>query len=220
MSAVLAAAAWCLLPGPSMQRTIFDTPYVNTAMRALSRRLLRAMGWRAVGLTPDQLRQTPKFVLIAAPHTSNWDFPITLMLCFVLEMRVYWMAKASLFIWPIGWLSRWLGGIAIDRGASHNTVQTTVNTLKARERLIVIVAPEGTRGKVTHWKTGFYHMAHGAGVPIGLAYLDFKEKEGGVGQMYVTSGDIEADMVQIRQFYHGITGKNSDQFDVTSVKNK
>ncbi len=203
-----------------MQHTIFDTPVVNTAMRAISRLLLRLMGWRAVGMAPAELQRTPKFVLIAAPHTSNWDFPITLMLCFVLEMRVYWMAKASLFSWPIGWLSRWLGGIPIDRGASHNTVQSTVNTLSARERLIVIVAPEGTRGRVSHWKTGFYHMAHGAGVPIGMAYLDFRRKEGGVGRFFTTSGDIEADMVQIRQFYQGISGKNSDQFDADSVKKK
>lgn len=203
-----------------MQRTIFDTPVVNTCMRAIARVAMRLTGWRTVGLTPGQLRQTPKFVLIAAPHTSNWDFPITLMLCFVLEMRVYWMAKSSLFAWPIGWLSRWLGGIPIDRGTSNNTVQSTVNTLNGRERLIIIVAPEGTRGKVSHWKTGFYHMAHGAGVPIGLAYLDFKRKEGGVGQMFTTSGDIEADMAQVQQFYRGISGKNSDQFDVDAVKRK
>jgi 1-acyl-sn-glycerol-3-phosphate acyltransferase len=164
-----------------MQTTIFDTPLVNTLMRALSRWTLRLCGWRTAGLTPAELSAVPKYVLIAAPHTSNWDFPVTLMLCFVLRMRVYWMAKASLFAWYIGWLSRWLGGIPIDRSASNNTVQNTIAAFAARERLVVIVAPEGTRGKVTHWKTGFYHMAHGAGVPIGLAYLDFKRKEGGVG---------------------------------------
>ena len=203
-----------------MQTTIFDTPLVNTLMRGFSHAVLRLCGWRAEGLTPQQLAAQPKFVLIAAPHTSNWDFPFTLMLCFVLRMRVYWMAKASLFAWPIGSLSRWLGGIAIDRSAANNTVQATVDAFARHERLIVIVAPEGTRGKVTHWKTGFYHMAHGAGVPIAMAYLDFRRKRGGIGQMFVTTGDIEADMASIQQFYRGITGKNSGQFDAATVKKR
>jgi 1-acyl-sn-glycerol-3-phosphate acyltransferase len=203
-----------------MQRTIFETPVVHTVVRAASRLLLRLMGWRAEGLSVAAIASEPRFVLIAAPHTSNWDFPITLMLCFVLEMNVVWMAKASLFAWPIGWLSRWLGGIPIDRGASNNTVQATIDTFARRQRLIVIVAPEGTRGKVTHWKSGFYHMAHGAGVPIGMAYLDFRRKAGGVGQFFTTSGDIESDMQAIRQFYSGITGKHSAQFDAHAVKRR
>ena len=200
-----------------MQKTIFDTPVVNPLMRAFSRVTLRAMGWRTEGITPDQIEAYPKYVLIAAPHTSNWDFPITLMVCFVLRLRVYWMAKSSMFAWPVGWLARWLGGIPIDRSAANNTVQNTVAAFAARERLVVIVAPEGTRGKVSHWKTGFYHIAHGAGVPIGMAYLDFKRKRGGIGRMFTTSGDIAADMVEIQQFYSGVTGKNPQQFDAASV---
>ena len=203
-----------------MHHTIFETPVVNTAMRALSQAGLKCLGWRTEGLTAQQIAAHPKFVLIAAPHTSNWDFPITLMVCFVLRLKVYWMAKASLFKWQIGWLSRWLGGIAIDRSASNNTVQNTIAAFAARERLAVMVAPEGTRGKVTHWKSGFYHIAHGAGVPIALAYLDFKHKAGGIGRMFHTTGDIAADMAEIQQFYSGITGKNRDQFDASTVKRR
>lgn len=203
-----------------MQKTIFDTPVVNTLMRGFSLLTLRLMGWRTEGLTPEQIAGYSRYVLIAAPHTSNWDFPVTLMVCFALRLRVYWMAKASLFKWPIGWLSRWLGGIAIDRTASNNTVQNTIDAFARRERLAVIVAPEGTRGKVTHWKTGFYHIAHGANVPIALAYLDFKRKTGGIGRMFQTTGDITQDMAEIQQFYSGVTGKNSDQFDASSVKRK
>jgi 1-acyl-sn-glycerol-3-phosphate acyltransferase len=203
-----------------MHHTIFDTPVVNRVMRAVSHGMMRLTGWRTEGMTPDEIAAYPKFILIAAPHTSNWDFPITLMLCFVLRLRVYWMAKASLFAWPIRWLSRWLGGIPINRSASNNTVQNTIAAFAARERLAIIVAPEGTRGKVTHWKTGFYHMAHGAGVPIALAYLDFKHKTGGIGKMFIPSGDIAADMEEIQRFYAGITGKNSDQFDASTVKRR
>jgi 1-acyl-sn-glycerol-3-phosphate acyltransferase len=201
-----------------MQTTIFETPVVNTVMRGFSLGMLRLIGWRTEGMSPGELAAHPKYILIAAPHTSNWDFPITLMVCFALRLKVYWMAKASLFSWPIGWLSRWLGGIAIDRSASNNTVQTTIDAFAANERLVVIVAPEGTRGKVTHWKTGFYHMAHGAQVPIGLAYLDFARKRGGIGKMYRTSGDIGADMADIQQFYSTVKGKHPQQFDADAVK--
>lgn len=203
-----------------MQRTIFETPLINRMMRGVSRFAMRATGWRTEGMSPQEIAAYPKYVLIAAPHTSNWDFPITLMLCFQLRLRVYWMAKASLFSWPIGWLSRWLGGIAIDRSASNNTVQTTINAFNARERLAVIVAPEGTRGKVTHWKTGFYHMAHGAGVPIAMAYLDYARKRGGIGRMFVTTGDISDDMAEIQQFYSGISGKHRDKFDAGTVRRR
>ncbi|MBZ2206654.1 lysophospholipid acyltransferase family protein [Massilia soli] len=203
-----------------MQTTIFDTPVVNTAMRALSRVALRLTGWRIDGMTPEQIAAYPKYVLIAAPHTSNWDFPVTLMVAFELRLRVYWMAKASLFAGPLGPIARWLGGIPVDRNASSNLVQKTVDAFAARERLAVIVAPEGTRGKVTHWKTGFYHIAHGAGVPIGLAYLDYSRKVGGIGKMYTTSGDIEADMVDIRAFYSGVKGKHRQQFDADSVRRR
>ena len=202
----------------AMHHTIFETPLVNTLMRAVSHVTLRALGWRTEGMSAEQIAAFPKYVLIAAPHTSNWDAPITLMVCFQLRLKVCWMAKASLFAWPIRYLARWLGGIPIDRSAANNTVQNTIAAFAARERLAVIVAPEGTRGKVTHWKTGFYYIAHGAGVPIALAYLDFARKAGGIGRMFVTSGDIGADMAEIQAFYSGISGKNVQQFDPASVK--
>jgi 1-acyl-sn-glycerol-3-phosphate acyltransferase len=196
-----------------MQKTIFETPLIKPMMRALSRMGLALMGWRTEGMTPQELQAYPKYVLIAAPHTSNWDFPITLMVCFILRLRVYWMAKESLFAWPLGPLSRWLGGIAINRSVSSNVVQNTIAAFESRAQLTVMVAPEGTRDKVTHWKTGFYHIAHGAGVPIALAYLDFRKKTGGIGRMFTTTGDIDADMIEIERFYSGITGKNSHQFE-------
>jgi len=201
-----------------MHTTIFETPVINTMMRAVSRAILRLTGWRSEGMTPEQIALHPKFILIAAPHTSNWDFPYTLMVCFDLKLKVYWMAKASLFAWPIGWLSRWLGGIAINRSAKSNTVTNTIDAFATRERLAIIVAPEGTRGKVTHWKTGFYHMAHGAGVPIALAYLDFNKKTGGIGAMFSPTGSIEADMAVIQEFYRGISGKHPQQFDAGAVR--
>ena len=192
-----------------MHHTIFDTPVVNVIMHWISRLVLQLTGWRVVGGAPV----APKYVLIAAPHTSNWDFPVTLMVCFALRLRVYWMGKASLFPPLLGGVMRWLGGIPVNRERSGNLVQGTVDAFNSNQRLTVIVPPEGTRSKVTHWKTGFYYIAQGAGVPIALGYLDFRRKEGGIGRMFEPTGDITADMVEIQAFYAGVTGKNPGKFD-------
>ena len=192
-----------------MHHTIFDTPVINVLMHWLSRMALRLTGWRVVGGAPT----VPKYVLIAAPHTSNWDFPVALMVCFALRLRVYWMGKDSLFPPLVGGVMRWLGGIPVNRARSGNLVQATVDAYNSNARLIVIVPPEGTRSKVTQWKTGFYYIAQGAGVPIALGYLDFRKKEAGLSRMFQPSGDIAADMVEIQAFYAGITGKNPGKFD-------
>ncbi|HEX5674967.1 MAG TPA: lysophospholipid acyltransferase family protein [Azonexus sp.] len=192
-----------------MHHTIFDTPVINVLMHWFSRMALRLTGWRVVGAAPT----VPKYVLIAAPHTSNWDFPVALMVCFALRLRVYWMGKDSLFPPLVGGVMRWLGGIPVNRARSGNLVQATVDAYNSNARLIVIVPPEGTRSKVTQWKTGFYYIAQGAGVPIALGYLDFRKKEAGLSRMFQPSGDIAADMVEIQAFYAGITGKNPGKFD-------
>ena len=192
-----------------MHHTIFDTPVINVLMHWFSRMALRLTGWRVVGGAPT----VSKYVLIAAPHTSNWDFPVALMVCFALRLRVYWMGKDSLFPPLVGGVMRWLGGIPVNRARSGNLVQATVDAYNSNARLIVIVPPEGTRSKVTQWKTGFYYIAQGAGVPIALGYLDFRKKEAGLSRMFQPSGDIAADMVEIQAFYAGITGKNPGKFD-------
>jgi len=192
-----------------MHYTIFDTPVINVLMHWLARSILWLTGWRIVGGVPA----VPKYVLIAAPHTSNWDFPVALMVCFALRLRVYWMGKASLFPPLLGAVMRWLGGIPVNRARSGNLVQATVDAYNSNQRLIVIVPPEGTRSKVTQWKTGFYYIALGAGVPIALGYLDFSRKEAGLSRMFEPTGDIAADMVEIQAFYAGFTGKNPGKFD-------
>lgn len=199
-----------------MHFTIFKTPVISTLVRWMSIIVLRLWGWRV-----DSSAQVPaKCVLIGAPHTSNWDFPLALMICFVLRIDVYWMGKNSLFPPVLGSIMRWLGGIPVDRSQAGNLVQGTIDAFNRSERLLVIVPPEGTRGKVTRWKTGFYYIAHGAGVPLGLGYVDFKEKIGGVGKMFYPSGNIEQDMLEIRAFYAGVTGKNPQQFDSETIQIK
>ena len=196
---------------PAMHRTIFDTPVVNTLLRAGSRLFLKATGWHIDG---ELLADGRKCVLIAAPHTSNWDLPYTLMTAFVLQLNVYWMGKSTLFAPPFGPVMRWLGGIAVNRSQSTNLVAASVAALQAADGPVqLIVPPEGTRSKTRHWKTGFYYIALGAGLPIQLAYMDYAHKRAGLGPLVQPSGDIDADMARIKAYYAPFRGKNAQQFD-------
>lgn len=193
-----------------MHHTIFQTPGVNTALRALSLAFLRLNGWRVEGSLPPD---TPKCVLIAAPHTSNWDLPYTLMCAFALRLNIVWMGKASIFRFPFGALMRWLGGIAVDRSKANSLVAASAAALVAAEgRLQLVVPPEGTRGRTRHWKTGFYFIALEARVPIVLAFMDYQRKVAGLGPVFVPSGDVERDMAEIKRFYAGVKGRNAEQF--------
>jgi 1-acyl-sn-glycerol-3-phosphate acyltransferase len=177
-------------------------------MAWLGRMFLKSMGWRVEGEIPD----IKKFVIIAAPHTSNWDFPITLAVAFTMRMKIYWMGKAAIFRWPFAAAFRWLGGIPIDRSKTNNVVEQSIQSFRELEKLIMLVPPEGTRKKVSYWKTGFYHIAQGANVPIVLGFLDYRRKIGGIGPTFHPTGQIERDMQTIKAFYDSITGKRQSQF--------
>ena len=193
-----------------MHHTIFDTPVVNTLLRAGSRIFLRVNGWTVEGSLPPE---AAKSVLIAAPHTSNWDLPYTLMVAFVLRLNVYWIGKSSLFRWTFGPVMRWLGGIAVDREKSSNLVAASAEAIvRADGPVQLVVPPEGTRGKTRHWKTGFYFIALQARVPIVLAYMDYERKVSGLGPIFKPTGDVDADMVEIKRFYAPIKGRCADLF--------
>jgi 1-acyl-sn-glycerol-3-phosphate acyltransferase len=160
--------------------------------------VLRAFGWRLVfdGLPARQ------GVIIVYPHTSNWDFPVGLLAKWAIGIPLTIWGKDSLFRIPLfgRWL-RWLGGRPVDRSAAHGIVGQMAKELReARERdefLWLVVAPEGTRSYVEGWRTGFYHVAHEAGVPLGLAHIDFAARSVGIGAYARLSGDIEADIAEI-----------------------
>jgi len=195
-----------------MHTTIFTTPLVNSALRAGSRLTLRLLGWKVLGALPPG---TPKCVLIAAPHTSNWDLPYTLMVSFCLRLNIYWMGKASIFRFPFGGVMRWLGGIPVDRSKSTNLVTASAAALVAAEgELQLVVPPEGTRGRTRHWKTGFYFIALEARVPIVMAYMDYERKISGLGPVFIPTGNVEADMAEIKRFYAPFKGRNAAEFSV------
>ncbi|HNP84547.1 MAG TPA: lysophospholipid acyltransferase family protein [Kouleothrix sp.] len=182
--------------------------------RGLARLLLRLMGWRVVGAMPP----APKVVLVVAPHTSNWDFPIMLLLALALGIKAKWMGKHTLFRPPVGWFLRRLGGVPIDRTARHNVVGQAVAAFDAADRMVLAVLPEGTRKRTAYWKSGFYYIAQGAQVPIVLGFADYQRKEGGIGSMIIPSGDMDADMAKLRAFYTGITGRHPEQFGEVRLK--
>ena len=192
-----------------MHRTIFDTPAVNTLLRGFSIAFLRLTGWKIEGSLPPDGQ---KCVLIAAPHTSNWDLPYTLMVAFALRLRIYWMGKEQIFKPPFRGLMMWLGGIPVQRESANNLVAASVQAIQAADGpLQLVVPPEGTRSKVRYWKTGFYYIATGAGVPIVLAYMDYERKLSGLGPVFHPSGDLQADMARIQAFYAPFKGKNAAQ---------
>lgn len=194
-----------------MHRTIFTTPVVNTLFRAMSKGFLKATGWTVEGSLPPS---ATKSVLIAAPHTSNWDLPYTLMVAFSLRLNIYWMGKQSIFRWPFGGLMKWLGGIPVNREQSTNLVSASAQAIQdAPGSLQLVVPPEGTRSKTRYWKTGFYYIALGAKVPIVMAYMDYAHKRSGLGPIFEPTGDVEQDMTAIKAFYAPFKGKNAGQFD-------
>lgn len=166
----------------------------------IGRALMTSLGWQVTG----QLPADKKFVLIGAHHTSNWDFPLGLAMTFVFRLKTRWLAKHTLFFWPMGIFMRALGGIAINRTRSKGATEQLTNALKQAEQLVIMIAPSGTRKKAPHWKSGFYHIAQQANVPIVCASLDFKHKVANIGLSLMPSGDVKTDMDRIRDYYKDI----------------
>lgn len=163
-------------------------------------------GWDVIGQVPHG----GKFVLVGAPHTSNWDFPFTLATLYIFRLKISWMGKDVLFKKPFGKIMRWLGGIPIDRSSEHGVVDQIVKQFRESQKHVVTIAPSGTRKKKECWKSGFYWIAYTAQVPILCGYLDYRRKKACLGLSFVPTGDIKKDMDRIRRFYVGVRGKNPE----------
>lgn len=185
-----------------MQRTVLKTPVVGPLLRGVAKAFLKVNGWHIDGYPPD----VPKAVVIAAPHTSNWDFVYALAVCFAANANIYWMGKHTLFRWPFSGFMKWLGGIPVDRARGYNAAKQAINAFKNAEDLLVVIPPEGTRSKAEGWKGGFYLIARGAKVPICLGYLDYRRKAGGFGPV-IYPENVEEDMGKMREFYGQVTGR-------------
>lgn len=176
----------------------------RTLGQRLGEGLLALFGWRFEMITPP----ARKYVLIGAPHTSNWDFVLMLMMMLAGNLRLNWLGKDSLFRGPLGVLMRALGGIPVNRRERTRLVEQIAARFAASEALIVALAPEGTRSKSPYWKSGFYYMALTANVPVVMGYLDYARRRIGIGPSFMPGGDIESDFEMIRNFYQGMRGKS------------
>ena len=170
--------------------------------------LLRAFRWRVTG----QVHNAPKFVVVLAPHTSLWDFFIAHASRLTVGFQSSWMIAASHAKGPVGGIMRRLGGIPIHRSTSHNVVSQMVEIFNASDRLLLTITPEGTRRKVDKWKTGFWHIAAQAGVPVQLVSFDYEKRVTEFGPVIELSDDIEADMERIQNYYKGVRAKHPEKF--------
>jgi 1-acyl-sn-glycerol-3-phosphate acyltransferase len=174
--------------------------------KVLARIFLKLTGWAMAGEVPT----ARSYVLIAAPHTSNWDLAYMLAIAWLCDVNIHWMGKHTLFSPPFGWVMKRLGGIPIYRHRRDNIVQQMAEQLTSRGSLVLVVPPEGTRGPAEYWKSGFYHIANLAQVPIVMGYLDYAKKRGGFGPALMPTGDVKTDMKVIRAFYNDKVGKHLD----------
>lgn len=156
-------------------------------------------------------------VVIAAPHTSNWDFLYSMAVFFKLKIPVRFLAKKELFRWPMGNILHSVGGMPVERSKKGNLVQDIVSLFEQHEKLMLMIPAEGTRSRVDKWKTGFYHVALQAKVPVLLGYLDYAKKEAGFGPLLHMTGDAVADATAIKDFYRNISGRYPDKFNVEGL---
>ncbi|MCO4762371.1 MAG: 1-acyl-sn-glycerol-3-phosphate acyltransferase [Myxococcales bacterium] len=179
---------------------------------------MRALGWKLIGEMPAGVDRA---VFIAAPHTTNWDLPHMLGVSWALRVRMAWLGKDSLFSAPGGFALKWLGGRPVDRSAPHGLVGEAARLLRETEGgLWLAVPPSGTRGFRDHWRSGFYHIAREANVPIICGFIDYSRKEMGIADHFVPTGDMTADMDRIRAAYAAIEGKFNDLKSTIRLKDE
>jgi 1-acyl-sn-glycerol-3-phosphate acyltransferase len=173
-------------------------------MQAISRFILRVFGWQA----ELAVQMVDKCVLVGAPHTTNWDFPLAILGMSAMGIKFNWVAKHTLFRWPLGIIMRALGGIPLDRktGGAGFALKA-VEKFHLPDSFILAIAPEGTRHKTDHWKSGFYKIALKSNVPIALGYVDYKKKKIGIGKLFTPTGDKNKDFLLVKNFYADKSGK-------------
>ena len=176
----------------------------NAVTRWLGRSILKGLGWRIEGEFPSQ----PKYIITLAPHTSNWDFVVGIAILLASGLKISFLIKKSVFIWPFSILLHKLGGVPVDRKAAHGVVGQMVSYFQSKDKMVLAIAPEGTRAKVKQWKVGFIHMAHNASVPIVPVSLDYNKKLGLINRPMFLSSDVQSDLDTVKAVYLGVQGKN------------
>jgi 1-acyl-sn-glycerol-3-phosphate acyltransferase len=180
---------------------------INPVSRAFGRAVLALAGWRIEGSVPEPRR----YVACIVPHTSNWDFVIGYAAKLAIGVDANWLGKHTLFRWPLGPMLRAMGGIPIDRSAAHGFVEQAADWFRRKPELVLGIAPEGTRRRVDRWKTGFYHIAREADVPIWPVALDWGAHTVRLGPLFAPTGDADADLDALQDFFRRVHGKYPGQ---------
>ena len=175
----------------------------------ISETILNLAGWKVKGDKPKE----KKYLIVAAPHTSNWDFPLARLTNSKLNIKIKLLMKDSWFFFPLNYLLKSLGVMPIDRNKAGTIIDHVVEIFNEKDEFIFTISPEGTRSYVEYWKTGFYTIAEKAKVPILLAYIDYKKKETGTGPMIYPSGDAQKDFKKILKFYQNIHARYPEKFN-------
>jgi len=183
-------------------------------MKPFFRLILKLIGWKTVLIPPKE----KKYVIIAAPHTSNWDFPLGILFMLTTDIKFRYMGKDALFKWPIKYIFEYLGGIPVDRSNRTNLTTRIANYIKSQDEVALALSPEGTRSKTEYWKSGFYYIALEAEVPIALATLDYGTKTLRVDDHIYPTGDIEKDMEYIQNYYKKAKAKYPEKQGPIRIK--
>ena len=176
--------------------------------------MLKLIGWQVSFTLPP----CDKYVLVGAPHTSNWDFPLGLLAMWAVGLRFNWVGKHTLFKGPMGPIMRGLGGIPVDRSGGTGFVKRIIDIFESRDQFVLAIAPEGTRSRTDCWKAGFYHIAVATGVPVALGFIDYPHRRIGIDRLFEPSGDIEADFTILRDYYRDKIGKRPDKQGPVRIK--
>lgn len=182
-------------------------PGCHPLLTVIGKLWLRFWGWKIEGTLPYK----PKYVIILAPHTSNWDGFLILPAAFALGLKFNFLGKKELFIWPVGVLLEAMGGIPVDRKANKDTVSQILDEIEKRDQVIIGIAPEGTRSLTPYWKSGFYHIARKANLSLSFAYLDYDRKRAGFDEGMELSGDVDKDLNVIRKFFAKVPAKHPEK---------
>jgi 1-acyl-sn-glycerol-3-phosphate acyltransferase len=187
-------------------------------LKFISTIILKLIGWKIVGEIPKDVK---KAVVISAPHTSNLDFFIGRLGLWLKGYPVYFLIKKEAFKPAfVGWILKKAGGIPVDRGRSGNTTKKIAEELRKKERIFLIITPEGTRSLSKTWKKGFYYIAQEAGIPIVLGFVDYPRKEGGFGPVFYPTGDYEKDLKEIQKFYYDKGARHPENFNLSPENRK
>jgi 1-acyl-sn-glycerol-3-phosphate acyltransferase len=176
---------------------------------SISRFLLKIAGWKVQGKIPIELN---KYVVIVAPHTSNWDFFIGYLVYKVLGIKAHFLIKREAFVFPFKKIITAIGGIPVDRHIKNNVVEQVIEMFNQHKEFVVTITPEGTRSLVKQWKNGFYRITRGANVPLVAGFLDYQNKTAGIIGIIALSDDYESDLLKIQNLYRTIKPKHPDKF--------